>query len=31
LALINSRISSALFAYPSAIRPAAEQIWPSVQ
>jgi hypothetical protein len=29
--LINSRISSAVFALPSAIKPVAEQIWPGVQ
>jgi hypothetical protein len=29
--LINSRISSAVLALPSAIKPAAEQIWPGVQ
>jgi hypothetical protein len=31
LPLISSRISSAVFALPSAIRPAAEQICPDVQ
>ena len=31
LPLITSRISSGVFALPSAISPAAEQIWPGVQ
>jgi hypothetical protein len=31
LPLINSRISSAVLAFPSAIKPAAEQICPGVQ
>ena len=31
LPLINSRICSGVFARPSAINPAAEQIWPGVQ